>query len=184
MEKIAIESKRLMIKTITPSYAPAILHFYEENKVFLEPFEPEREPNFYTRQHQRLLLKYDQQGLDESSMIRFWLFEKNNFAQPIGTISLTNIMRGVFQSCFLGYKIAEQHSHKGFMTEALFEVLHYAFSTLQLHRIEANIMPSNSASLALVRKFGFHEEGMALRYLKINGQWEDHLHMVLLNDDE
>lgn len=183
MQKVTIETSRLIIKTITPAYAQATLAFYMENKDFLEPFEPLREENFYTKQHQRLLLKYDSAGLAESSMIRFWLFEKNDFTQPIGTISLTNIMRGVFQSCFLGYKLSERYVRQGYMTEALFEVINYAFATMNLHRIEANIMPSNEASLALVRKFGFHEEGMALRYLKINGAWEDHLHMVLLNED-
>lgn len=183
MQPIQIVTQRLCLKTLTPSAASDVLEFYIENRDFLEPFEPMRDPNFYTRQHQRLLLKYDQKGMAESSMIRFWIFEKNDMARPIGTISLTNIMRGVFQSCFLGYKIAEVHSRKGYMTEALFEILQYAFGELDLHRVEANIMPSNTASLALVRKFGFHEEGMAIRYLKINGDWEDHLHMVLLNED-
>lgn len=183
MQPIEIVTPRLCIKTLTPTAASSVLDFYVENRDFLEPFEPLREPNFYTRHHQRLLLKYDQKGLAESSMIRFWIFEKKDMTRPIGTISLTNIMRGVFQSCFLGYKISEKNCRKGYMTEALFEVLQYAFGELGLHRLEANIMPSNTASLALVRKFGFHEEGMAIRYLKINGNWEDHLHMVLLNED-
>ena len=69
------------------------------------------------------------------------------------------------------------------MTEAIEAVVDYAFRELRLHRIEANIMPRNAASLAVVRKLGFHEEGLALRYLKINGKWEDHLHMVRLNED-
>lgn len=183
MHPITINTQRLCIKTISPSYASTVLSFYEENRDFLEPYEPMREPTFYTKSHQKLLLKYDQKGLAESSMIRFWIFELEDLMQPIGTISLTNIMRGVFQSCFLGYKIAEKHTRKGYMSEALFEVIRYAFDDLDLHRIEANIMPDNEASLALVRKFGFHEEGMALRYLKINNNWEDHLHMVLLNED-
>jgi [ribosomal protein S5]-alanine N-acetyltransferase len=183
MNKVILETSRLILKTITPSYAQMTLDFYIMNKDFFEPYEPLREQNFYTKQHQRLLLKYDQEGLSDSSMIRFWLFEKNNFTQPIGTISLTHIVRGVFQSCFLGYKISAPYAQKGLMTEALFEVISYAFSELNLHRIEANIMPSNEASLALVRKFGFHEEGMSLRYLKINGFWEDHLRFALLNEE-
>jgi [ribosomal protein S5]-alanine N-acetyltransferase len=56
------------------------------------------------------------------------------------------------------------------------------FQELGLHRIEANIMPKNKRSLRVVEKLGFYNEGLAYKYLKINGKWEDHIHMVLLND--
>ena len=70
------------------------------------------------------------------------------------------------------------------MTEAVRETVRIAFEELDLHRIEANIMPRNRASLGVARKAGFYEEGLALKYLQINGVWEDHIHMVIRSDLE
>ena len=182
MRKVILESSRLIIKTISPSQAANVLDFYVENKVFFEPYEPLRPNYFYTKQHQRQLLRWDRQGLTESSMIRFWMYKKEDPTKLIGSISLSNIIRGVFQSCYLGYKIDHLHLRQGYMEEALIQVIEYAFNHLELHRIEANIMPKNIPSLNLVKKLGFHEEGLAKKYLKICDHWEDHIHMVLLNE--
>lgn len=73
-------------------------------------------------------------------------------------------------------------SKPGLHDGSLARVIRYAFDELRLHRIEANIMPRNSASLKMVEKLGFSSEGLARKYLKINGIWEDHIHMVLLNE--
>jgi len=182
MKKIHIETQRLTLRTLGPSFASKILSFYENNKKFLEEYEPLRPPYFYTKQHQKQLLKWDQDGFNRSIMVRVWLFKKNDPISPIGTIVFSNITRGIFQSCFLGYKIDSFHKEQGYMTEALFKMLEYAFTDLKLHRIEANIMPRNIASFKLVKKFGFKEEGLAKKYLQINGSWQDHIHMVLLNE--
>lgn len=69
------------------------------------------------------------------------------------------------------------------MTEAVEAVVNHAFHELRLHRIEANIMPRNQASLRVVQKLGFQNEGISRKYLQINGKWEDHIHMVLLNEE-
>lgn len=70
------------------------------------------------------------------------------------------------------------------MREALQAVIDYAFKQMKLHRIEANIMPANTRSIQLVKSLGFEEEGLAKKYLKINGHWQDHIHYVLLNGSE
>lgn len=182
MRKKTLETPRLVLKQLSPSHATKVLQFYSDNRDFLSPFEPERPGYFYTRQHQKQMLKWDQEALSSSSMIRFWLFTKEDPNTVIGTIALSGIIRGAFQSCLLGYKMAEAYTRHGYMYEALLKVIDYAFEEMELHRIEANIMPRNIPSLSLTRKIGFHEEGLALRYLKINGVWEDHIHMVLLNE--
>ena len=183
MRKIHFETQRLILKTLGPPYANKVLSFYETNRTFLEEYEPLRPPYFYTKQHQKQLLKWDQDSFNRSAMIRVWIFTKEDPTIPIGTIAISSITRGVFQSCFLGYKIASASSKQGYMTEALFKMIEFTFTELKLHRIEANIMPTNIASLNLVKKFGFREEGLAKKYLKINGFWKDHIHMVLLNED-
>jgi ribosomal-protein-alanine N-acetyltransferase len=116
-------------------------------------------------------------------MLKVWIFRADDTQdRTIGSLSLSNIVRGAFQSCHLGYRIDEQEQSQGYMTEALKRLITVAFQEMNLHRLEANIMPRNEASLSVVRKLGFKEEGLAKRYLKINGKWEDHIHMVLLND--
>lgn len=101
----------------------------------------------------------------------------------MGAVSVGNIVRGAFQSCYTGYWIGQKYSGQGFMTEALTLALRHAFVALELHRVEANIVPDNTASKALVRKLGFRQEGLALRYLRINGRWRDHEHWAMTFED-
>lgn len=90
-------------------------------------------------------------------------------------VSLSNLIRGVFQGAHLGYKIAEQNTGQGLMTEAVDAVVHHAFSRLRLHRLMANYQPWNTASGRILEKLGFEREGFAKDYLYINGQWRDHV---------
>ena len=92
----------------------------------------------------------------------------------IGCINVNEIVRGAFQSAFLGYYAFLPHSGKGLMKPALASVMTLAFGTLALHRLEANIQPSNIASIALVKSLGFRLEGYSPRYLNIAGAWRDH----------
>lgn len=101
----------------------------------------------------------------------------------LGSLSLGNIVRGAFQSCYVGYWIGSKFAGQGLMTEALTLALAHAFQDLALHRVEANIVPENAASKALVRKLGFRLEGVAKRYLCINGRWRDHEHWAMTLED-
>ena len=101
----------------------------------------------------------------------------------VGSLALSQIFRGNFQSAYLGYQIAEPFAGRGYMTEALQLALRYAFRELDLHRVEANIQPENKASLALVRRAGFVREGYSRRYLKIGGRWRDHERWALLREE-
>jgi ribosomal-protein-alanine N-acetyltransferase len=101
----------------------------------------------------------------------------------LGQVSLGGIVRGAFQSAFLGYWIGEEHSRQGFMSEAVSLALDAAFGPLGLHRVEANIIPDNRASLRLVKKLGFRFEGLALRYLRIAGRWQDHQHWAITAEE-
>jgi ribosomal-protein-alanine N-acetyltransferase len=96
---------------------------------------------------------------------------------------VSGIIRGSFQSSYVGYWIGRPFAGHGFMTEALGLVLVFAFRTLGLHRVEANIIPGNRASLRLVKRLGFRYEGTAVRYLRINGRWQDHEHWAITADE-
>ena len=94
--------------------------------------------------------------------------------QLAGAINLTNIVRGAFCSGYLGYYAFAGFEGRGLMTAGLNAVVRHAFTTLGLHRVEANIQPRNLASIALARRCGFQLEGYSPRYLKIGGRWRDH----------
>jgi [ribosomal protein S5]-alanine N-acetyltransferase len=98
----------------------------------------------------------------------------------LGGIEISQIVRGAFQSAYLGYQIGAPWARQGYMTEALGLALAYGFRTLGLHRLEANIQPANAPSIALVRQLGFAREGYSRRYLKIGGRWRDHERWAIL----
>jgi [ribosomal protein S5]-alanine N-acetyltransferase len=102
----------------------------------------------------------------------------------LGVVNLNEIVRGSFQSAFLGYWIGAEFANQGYMGEALRLVIEVAFEKLGLHRLEANIRPENEASIRLVRRTGFKKEGFSPRYLQIAGDWCDHERWTILADDE
>ena len=102
----------------------------------------------------------------------YGIFINGDFA---GEINLTAVQRGPFQSAYVGYWIDEKHAGNGYMPESLVVLAQFAFDELHLHRIQISIIPRNSASRRVVEKLDIREEGVAERYLEINGVWEDHV---------
>jgi ribosomal-protein-alanine N-acetyltransferase len=100
-----------------------------------------------------------------------------------GVFTISQIVRGAFQSAYLGYYAHEAHAGQGLMREALDQVLDHAFGPLGLHRLEANIQPGNQPSIALARGAGFRLEGFSPRYLLIGGQWRDHERYAITADE-
>lgn len=111
------------------------------------------------------------------------LIRRNEDDALLGSVELSQIVRGRFQSAYLGYQIGAPFARQGYMTEALGLVLDYAFRQLRLHRLEANIQPENAASIALVERLGFHREGYSPRYLKLGGRWRDHQRWAIVAED-
>jgi ribosomal-protein-alanine N-acetyltransferase len=101
----------------------------------------------------------------------------------MGFFNLSQIIRRGFQSAYLGYAVGKPFAGQGYMREGLELVLRHAFTTLRLHRIEANIQPANASSLALARGAGFRREGFSPRYLKIGGRWRDHERWAILAEE-
>ncbi len=91
-----------------------------------------------------------------------------------GVINIGSIVRGPLRSAFVGYYVFAGHERQGLMREGLKAVVRLAFRSLKLHRLEANIQPGNTASIALARSCGFAKEGYSPRYLKVGGRWRDH----------
>ncbi len=104
----------------------------------------------------------------------FSYLARDSDAQLIGCININEIVRGAFQSAFLGYYAFSPNNGRGLMKQAMALVISEAFGQHQLHRLEANIQPGNAASIALIKSLGFRLEGHSARYLRIAGEWRDH----------
>lgn len=180
--KILYKTDRLILKTLDPTYASLVLNYVLRNKDFLKEWETEKGQNYYTQEYQKMCLKKDMDNFKLEKSLRFWIFKKSNSKRIIGSISIDNIIRAPFQSCFLGYKLDKNEINKAYMTEAVEKTVEIVFHSYGLHRIEANIMPRNLASIRVVEKAGFYNEGLSKKYLLLNGVWEDHIRMVLLNE--
>ncbi len=101
----------------------------------------------------------------------------------VGACNLSQIVRGAFQSAYLGYQVFVPFEAQGYMSAAMPLVLRHVFQALKLHRVEANIQPENHASLALARGVGFRREGLSPRYLKIAGRWRDHERWAMTREE-
>jgi ribosomal-protein-alanine N-acetyltransferase len=101
----------------------------------------------------------------------------------VGVYNFSEIVRGAFQSAFLGYFAFAPLAGTGLMSEGLAAALDIAFRKLKLHRVEVNIQPTNARSLALATRLGFTREGYSRRYVKIGGRWRDHVRFAMLADD-
>ncbi len=176
-----IETKRLILKTLGERDAPLVLDYFLRNRDFLEEWEPVRGEDFYTEEFQRKELSREQDEMETGRALKLWIL-KTGEEKIIGSVNFGGIMRGAFLSCFLGYRLDKGETDKGYMTEAIRAGIGLMFGEYGLHRIEANIMPRNKRSLRVAEKLGFYNEGYAKKYLNINGVWEDHIHMVLLNE--
>ncbi|MFL0247236.1 GNAT family N-acetyltransferase [Candidatus Clostridium stratigraminis] len=176
------ETERLVLKVLDKSYAQQVLDYYLRNKIFLEEWEPVKNKEFYTIKYQDEQLDNEFTIIENNRAFRLWLFKKEDSSRIIGSVGFNNIVRGAFLSCHLGYKLDKDELNMGYITEAIKKGIDIMFNEYGLHRIEANIMPKNKRSLRAVEKLGFYNEGLAYKYLRINGKWEDHIHMVLLNE--
>ncbi len=184
MENV-LQSQRLIIQPLDASHVKVVLAFLKKNKSFFRVFQPTLNKDYYTELYQQKLLQSDVDGWNNKTKYSFYLFHHldHERSQILGTVTLSNVVRGPLQSCFVGYKVDQQFQSKGIATEGIAHVIQFAFKRLKLHRIEANIMPDNLASIKVIEKLGFKKEGFSEQYLKINGKWEDHLRFALINKD-
>ena len=152
------------------------------SKSFLVPWEPSWDASSCTR---RAFLRYFKNSNYLANMDRAYSFLifKSDDKILLGGINIGNVRRGVSQSASLGYWIGEKHSRNGYMKEALKLLIPSLFIDLRLNRIEAATLEENIASKNLLKKIGFKKEGVLRKYLKINGNWRDHILYGLLEND-
>ncbi|NWE13076.1 GNAT family N-acetyltransferase [Pseudomonas yamanorum] len=173
-----IHTDRLLLLPAHPSHARALQAYLLENRDFLQPWEPSRDDTFFelTAITERLETMADKTANGEA--LHLLIFSHGTI---IGACNFSNIVRGAFQACHLGYALAESAQRLGLMQEALTAAIAHVFNAMQLHRIMANYRPENERSARLLARLGFEREGEARAYLKINGVWADHVLTALIN---
>jgi ribosomal-protein-alanine N-acetyltransferase len=152
------------------------------SRAHLTPWEPAWPRDDLTKSAYRRRVKHYQREARDDLGYAFLIFEAES-DRLLGGVTLSNVRRGVTQSAMLGYWLGLPFVGQGHMSAAVSAVLPYAFEQLRLHRVEAAAQPTNTRSVAVLRRTGFVEEGLARRYLKINGQWQDHLVFAILAED-
>ena len=153
-----------------------------ESREFLTPWEPTWNEDDLTRASFRLRAKRAAREISTDEAYSLFIFETGT-ETLLGGLTLGLIRRGVAQACTLGYWMGRRHAGKGHMTEAVRGAVRFAFSDLALHRVEAACLPNNEPSRRLLERVGFQHEGLARAYLKINGNWADHLLYGVLSSD-
>ena len=149
---------------------------------FLVPWEPSWPDDALTSAaFRRRLARYTEDWTRDQGYT-FFMLRRDDDAL-VGGITLANVRRGVAQSCTFGYWVGKPYARQGYMTEGVNGACGFAFEQLRLHRVEAATLPHNEASQGVLRKAWFREEGLARRYLKIDGKWQDHRLFALLRDE-
>jgi ribosomal-protein-alanine N-acetyltransferase len=181
MSVFELRSANLILAILSESQAELAQVYYLANRAHLEPWEPERSESFYALESIRERLRAAESAFAAGTAFHFAILEIRTGCM-IGACSFSNVVRGVFQACHLGYSIGAGQQGKGLMFEALETAIKYMFEEVGLHRIMANYMPHNERSARLLQRLGFVEEGYAKSYLKIGGEWRDHVLSSKIND--
>ena len=160
-----------------------MVDYLERNRAHLAPWEPDPPLGFYTDSYWRERLVQIRREEEQGRQLRVHLFERDARApRIIGTIGLSNIVRGAFHGCNLGYALDQPYEGQALMTEALRCAIGEVFSPrINLHRIQAAYRPENWRSAEVLKRLNFHDEGVCPDYLFIDGAWRVHRLVALLN---
>lgn len=176
-----LHTQRLTLVLASPEHAQVSVDFFKRNRAHLAPWDPPTPIDFYTQVYWEKLGNGSQVDFLAGVGVRLNVFLPQKFQTLVGRINFSQISRGAFQSCMLGYALDAEHQGKGFMHEGLNAAIDYMFTVQKLHRIQANYLPENRRSAAVLKRLGFAIEGLGMQYLFINGQWRDHVLSALLN---
>ncbi|AWB46357.1 RimJ/RimL family protein N-acetyltransferase [Paenibacillus sp. CAA11] len=169
-----MQDVQIELRPLREEDAEQLLDLRVRNRAFLQPYEPIRPEGYLTLEEQRKQIGHSHEAARSGLGQVFGIFIRRADLL-IGRIELSGIARGPFQNANLGYFMDKDHNGKGYMSLAVRGCVGFAFEQLGLHRIQAAVMPHNLPSRRVLGKAGFREEGLAQRYLKINGSWADHV---------
>ena len=180
--KVRIETERMTLRPPVHSDFRQWTTLRRASADFLTPWEPTWAADHLSRKAFTNRVYWAQRCVVNGTALPLFLIRRAD-ESLLGAITLDNIRRGPAQAGTLGYWVGETFARKGYMREAIQAVVHHAFETQDLSRIEAACLPENAASRGLLEKCGFKYEGVAQSYLQINGRWRNHVLYANLRRD-
>lgn len=184
---IRLVTHRLILRPPQLNDAPALQQFCIANRHHLQPWQPVRPAGYFGLNAVEQRIAHVEQERLAGRALHFLVLTQRTDDNPeeiVGECNFSNIVLGVFQACHLGYALAAHAQGRGLMNEALSAGIAYVFEELGLHRIMANYLPHNERSARVLATLGFEREGLARAYLKINGEWADHILTSLINPQQ
>lgn len=180
--KLRLETERLTLRPPTHADFRAWVALRAESREFLIPWEPTWAPEHLTRKAFTNRVYWAQRSISSGTAVPLFLIRRDDQAL-LGAITLDHIRRGPAQAGTTGYWIGKKYVRSGYMREAIEAVVHHAFVSLDLSRIEAGCLPENGPSRALLENCGYKYEGVAQSYLQISGRWRNHVLYANLRSD-
>lgn len=180
--KIRLETERMTLRLPTHSDYRAWVALRDMSRDFLTPWDPVWSEDALSRKAFTNRVYWAARAEAAGTAVPLFLIRRTD-AALLGAVTLDNIRRGPAQAGTLGYWVGAPHARQGYMREALLAVVHYAFTDLDLSRLEAGCLPENAASRGVLEKVGFKYEGVAQSYLQINGRWRNHVLYANLRAD-
>ena len=180
--KLAIETERMTLRLPLHEDHRHWAGLREASAAFLQPWEPAWSSDHLTRKSFSARVYWAQRASSEESALPLFLIRRED-QRLLGAVTLDNIRRGPGQAGTIGYWIGQPYARNGYMREAVVALIHYAFTRLDLSRIESACLPENTPSRGLLEKCGYKYEGVAQSYLQINGRWRNHVLYANLRSD-
>lgn len=180
--KVRLETERLTLRLPAHSDYRAWASLRDGSRTFLAPWDPVWAEDALSRKSFTNRVYWAARAEGAGTAVPLVLIRRAD-AALVGAVTLDNIRRGPAQAGTLGYWVGAPFARKGYMREALEAVVHYAFTDLDLSRLEAGCLPENAASRGVLQKVGFKYEGVAQSYLQINGRWRNHVLYANLRAD-
>lgn len=180
--RVWIETERMTLRLPGHGDFRAWAALRRDSADFLVPWEPSWAADHLSRRSFTNRVYWSARAEANGTAVPLFLVRREDEVL-LGAITLDNIRRGPAQSGVLGYWIGAPFARRGYMREAIGAVVHYAFGTLDLSRIEAACLPENAASRGVLERSGFKYEGVAQSYLQINGRWRNHVLYANLRGD-
>lgn len=180
--KVRLETERMVLRPPEHGDFRAWTALRRDSEDFLKMWEPTWAADHLSRKSFTNRVYWAQRSIATGTGVPLFLIRRSDTAL-LGAITLDNIRRGPAQAGTTGYWVGEPFARQGFMREAIEALVHYAFTTLDLSRIEAGCLPENTPSRRLLEQCGYKYEGVAQSYLQINGRWRNHVLYANLRND-
>ena len=180
--QVRLETARMTLRPPVHGDYTAWSALRQDSQEFLDPWEPTWAMDHLSRKAFTNRVYWAQRSITSGTAVPLFLIRRSDDAL-LGAITLDNIRRGPAQAGTTGYWIGQAYARQGYMKEAIEAVVHYAFRTLDISRIEAGCLPENTPSRRLLEQCGYKYEGVAQSYLQINGRWRNHVLYANLRSD-